>query len=179
MKLFFFFILIALFFGCSDTKSSKQKPANSEQFSCYFFFISDCPASRNNLPKIEKLHQQYSESVEFIGIVSDPYLDTSKLNNTLSEFNISFHVKSDTNLFIAKQHGASITPEVFLYNSSGDLIYSGSVDNYYFDLGKHRKQITENYLAQAIASGISGNIVKVKRNEPIGCTINFDTKSEP
>jgi hypothetical protein len=47
---------------------------------------------------------------------------------------------------------ASITPEVFVYNSTGGLLYSGAVDDKYSSIGNY-KQYTQNfYLINAITA---------------------------
>lgn len=176
MKYFLIFSLLVLLSSCTNKVETVDEKSTIEQLNCYFFFISDCPASRNNLPKIQALFHEFSDHVNFSGVVSDPYLDTAELSKTLKEFAISFSILLDTNLNIAREHRAKITPEVFLYNSKNELIYSGSVDNYYYDLGKHRKRISENYLLDAITNGLAGKDATTKRTNPLGCTINFDVK---
>ena len=149
------------------------------ELTCYFFFISDCPACRNNLPKVVDLAQRYADQgLEVIGVVSDPELDEDLLQETLETFGVKFEIQRDEDLQIARQHGATVTPQVFLYDASETLLYSGQFDNYYFELGRHRKNITETWLEDAIQAAQGNNLPKVSRTEPIGCVINFDYFSE-
>ena len=147
----------------------------AEKLTCYFFFISDCPASRNNLPKVESIHQTFKDrGVRIIGVASDPKPDLQKLDQTLKEYRITFEVMIDSTLRTAKGHGATVTPQVFLYDQSGALVYSGLVDDYYESLGRHRKIVRTKFLEQSIRSFLADNKVEIAITKPIGCIINFD-----
>jgi hypothetical protein len=47
------------------------------------------------------------------------------------------------------------------------------VDNYYYELGRHRKLITEKYLENAILNTLQNKPVTTKETKPIGCRINL------
>jgi hypothetical protein len=176
MRNLFLLSLLLLLARCTSKDKTVEEKSTFQQLKCYFFFISDCPASRNNLPKIQYLSKKYANQVDFVGLVSDPYLDSIELGSTLEELSISFPIQLDTTLIIARKHGAKITPEVFLY-ADNKLIYSGSVDNYFYALGKHRKVITQHHLADAIKNTFSRKIVHPKHTKSFGCSINFNTKN--
>ena len=188
----FFFILALLVTACdtaspdnssvSEGREQVEQVEHVEQFpelTCYFFFISDCPACRNNLPKVVDLAERYSDrGLEVIGVVSDPELDEALLEETLETFGVKFPIQRDEDLEIARRHGATVTPQVFLYDAAETLLYSGQFDNYYFELGRHRKNITETWLEDAIQAAHGNAVPTVSRTEPIGCVINFDYFSE-
>ena len=176
MRNLFLLSLLILLTRCTSNDKAVEEKSTFQRLKCYFFFISDCPASRNNLPKIQYLSKKYANQVDFVGLVSDPYLDSIELSSTLEELSISFRIQLDTNLLIARKQGAKITPEVFLYDSDNKLIYSGSVDNYFYALGKHRKVITQHHLADAIKNTFSRKVVHPKHTKPFGCSINYNTK---
>lgn len=173
--------ILTIVTGCrsSDLTQQQGHVKNREEFKqkelyCYFFFISDCPASRNNMPKMQKLNETYaSYGLQVKGIVSDPVLDESDLEEALEDYPMDFAIIRDDSLIIAKEHNATVTPQVFLYDGDDNLLYSGAVDNYYFALTKHRKIITEKYLEDAIVSALKNKPIENKKTEPIGCRINL------
>ena len=172
-------ILISSIFivlGCNNAiKGNTQKDNVDSSLHCYFFFIADCPASKNNIPKIQQIKDAYSKyGVEMIGIVSDPVLDNEELETTLKEYNTDFKIIIDDSLKIAKQHYATVTPQVLLYDAADNLLYSGAVDNYYYELGRHRKIITEKYLENAIVNTLENKPITTKETKPIGCRINLN-----
>lgn len=156
-------------------KTNEVKTNVIKKAKCYFFFISDCPASINSLPKVQRIHNKYFKSgIEVIGVVSDPNIDKEKLKKTISDFGVTFEIIEDENLNVAQIHNAIVTPQVFLYDKHSTLIYSGLVDNYYIQIGKHRNRATANYLNDAISSYLNDNEIIKPKTDPIGCAINFD-----
>lgn len=170
--------LMLSFYACKNENSKIDSLVPSQSlaaYECYFFFIADCPASRNNIPKISELSKKYKPlGLRVIGVVSDPFINMDYLHETLKELDFQIDIEIDSTLSIARKHDASVTPEAFLYKS-GVLVYSGLLDNYYFELGKHRKIVTTNYLELAIQSSLQNSPFE-KRTEAIGCKINFDAR---
>lgn len=180
--IFFFLALLISISSCSTVeKRGDQGVApqidseTTRQLTCYFFFISDCPACRNNLPKMVELDKKYRDKgLKVIGVVSDPELEEELLDEALETFGVGFDIVRDDSLTLAKEHGATVTPQAFLYDESGRVIYSGLVDNYYYDFGRHRKNITEFYLEEAIQATLENRSPEATETEPIGCIINFN-----
>lgn len=175
MRVLPFLLILPLIFGCSNSSSTEAQKTEgkSEELTCYFFFISDCPASRNNLPKMQQISDQYPSDVKVIGVVSDPLLDQGKLDETLAEMAVTFEVICDTNLNIARKHGATVTPQIMLYDGE-KRIYSGKMDDYYIKLGKHKYEPTINYVDLAIKEWKENKEIQISETPLVGCTINFD-----
>lgn len=180
--IFFSLLLLSILGSCSSSVkngdqivSQKIDSVASRELTCYFFFISDCPACRNNLPKVVELDKKYKgKGLEIIGVVSDPELEEELLQEALETFGVEFAILRDDSLDLAREHGATVTPQAFLYDESGRLIYSGLVDNYYYDFGRHRKNITEFYLEDAIQAALEYRSPEITETEPIGCIINLN-----
>jgi hypothetical protein len=77
------------------------------------------------------------------------------------------YVHDDTSN-IARAFGATYTPEVFLFDGKGILVYHGAIDN------DHRiDKAKKHYLLDAIKALIKGKpIEKAERQRP-GCSINL------
>ncbi len=175
------FTLFLVMCSSANEKTLDQKKTlislgnGRQEMTCYFFFVADCPASRNNLPKVNQLAEEYRDwGLSVIGVVSDPLLDQQKLKATLEQFGIQFPLIIDDSLLVAKKHGATVTPQVFLYDQDSLLVYSGLLDDYFFSLGKHREKIFTHFLEEAIVSTLINEAVEITETEPIGCKINFN-----
>jgi hypothetical protein len=76
-KFILIFLPFVLSLGCINDNHEtnlKEKEQSLEEYECYFFFIADCPASRNNLLKMNEINKKYSRlGLNIIGVVSDPY----------------------------------------------------------------------------------------------------------
>jgi len=80
---------------------------------------------------------------------------------------------------ITNQYGATITPEAILIDKNQQVIYQGAIDNWFFELGRNRLEVTEHYLIDAIEASMKGQMPSIKRTEAIGCFIQgVDNKAE-
>ena len=73
----------------------------------------------------------------------------------------------DKNNELADAFGASRTPEVFLFDKSGVLVYHGAIDDSPSDASSVKRQ----HLKTAIDEMIGGKDVSVKKSKSIGCAI--------
>jgi thioredoxin-related protein len=73
----------------------------------------------------------------------------------------------DSNNEIADAFGANRTPECFLFNKNGKLVYHGAIDDSPADIG----QVKRNHLKEAIKEMLEGKEISVKESRSIGCTI--------
>ncbi len=70
---------------------------------------------------------------------------------------------------IAKQYGATRTPEVFLFDEKRILRYHGAPDDNYEDVNAVRHP----YLRDALDAVLAGTPPKVRETKPVGCTIKW------
>ncbi|MDP8205615.1 MAG: thioredoxin family protein [Candidatus Electryonea clarkiae] len=72
---------------------------------------------------------------------------------------------------IALSFRGSSTPEAFLFDSNGKLVYHGAVD----DNSEDASKVTENYLRDALEAVLNGEEIKNKETKAIGCSIKIRT----
>ena len=70
---------------------------------------------------------------------------------------------------VARAFGAERTPEAFLFDAQGKLVYHGTID----DNAQEPDKVTEHYLADALNAVVSGTAVAVKETKAMGCGIKF------
>lgn len=70
---------------------------------------------------------------------------------------------------VAKQYGATRTPEVFLFDEKRILRYHGAPDDNYEDVNAVRHP----YLRDALDALLAGTPPKVRETKPVGCTIKW------
>jgi hypothetical protein len=74
---------------------------------------------------------------------------------------------------LAVAFGASRTPEAFLFDAKGLLVYHGTIDDNADDAGK----VTKPYLKDAVLAVASGKSVPTAQTKALGCGIKFRGKS--
>ncbi|MBS1918870.1 MAG: thioredoxin family protein [Bacteroidetes bacterium] len=73
----------------------------------------------------------------------------------------------DKNSEMANVFGATRTPECFLFNKDGKLVYHGAIDNN----SNSEEQVTRKHLAIAIDEMIAGKEILVTETRSVGCSI--------
>lgn len=73
----------------------------------------------------------------------------------------------DNNSTMADLFGATRTPEAFLFNKDGKLVYHGAID----DNVNGPDEVTRKHLSIAIDEILGGKEVAVKNTRSVGCTI--------
>lgn len=73
----------------------------------------------------------------------------------------------DNNSALADAFGANRTPECFLFNDEGKLVYHGAID----DNPSDASAVGRKHLVTAIDEMKSGKDISVKQSKSVGCTI--------
>lgn len=74
---------------------------------------------------------------------------------------------------VARAFGAGKTPEVFLFDASGKLVYKGTVD----DNVEKPEAVTKTYLKDALVAVVAGKVPPVQETKAFGCSIKFRAKA--
>jgi peroxiredoxin len=70
---------------------------------------------------------------------------------------------------VARAFGATRTPEVFLFDASGSLVYHGAID----DNAEDATKVTKHLLRDALEAVSGGSKPAVAESKAIGCSIKF------
>jgi len=73
---------------------------------------------------------------------------------------------------VARAFGATHTPEAFLFDATGALVYHGAVD----DNARKPDQVKSHWLADAVSALASGKPVPVAETKAFGCSIKYREK---
>lgn len=165
-----------LFLACC-TVSAQRLPGslNSEkEFKVILFVGLECPISQKYMKKIEELKNKYKYRVDFIAVVPER-VSLQQIDAYKKEYNSSLKFVLDNNLKIVELLNAKITPEVFLLDKWDRLKYRGAIDNWFYALGKYRRETTAHYLVDAMDAVLQNNEPRTKVTDAVGCFI--ETKS--
>ena len=86
---------------------------------------------------------------------------------------LKFPYAVDETSDLARAFGASATPEVFLFDAKGMLVYHGTVD----DNMRDPKAVKAPWLRQAVDAVAAGRTVATAQTKAMGCSIKFRAKS--
>lgn len=157
--------------GTELTLAQVAKPAGT----LVVFTCNHCPFAKAWESRIVALGNTYA--AKGVGVVAinsnDPGIapDDSfdAMQTRAKDVGMKFPYVVDATSGIAKAFGAARTPEAFLFDKSGKLVYHGAVD----DNGKEADKVENPYLKNALDAVVAGQDVAVKETKSIGCGIKF------
>lgn len=145
----------------------------SDSIIVYIFMLEDCPITQSYTLKLNELHHQFGDQFSFVGVFPNHSSKQEKINLFLQEYKISFPCFTDYSKTLVEQFGATITPEVVVYNSNTKtILYKGRIDNEFADLGKRRRVVTTDELKEVLNSLSLGMEKIFPFTKAVGCFIN-------
>ena len=130
--------------------------------------------SQNYTLALRELHQTYaSDRLQFIGLFPNTSSEPEQIKVFKENYEIPFALETDYCHAKMEALGATITPEVVIYNESqGETLYKGRIDNTYFRVGKRRQVTTTSELKDALESIVNQEPIAVSETQAIGCFIS-------
>ena len=89
------------------------------------------------------------------------------MKNYAKEQGYNWYYLVDNNSKLADAFGANRTPECFLFNGDGKLVYHGAID----DNPSEPESVTRKHLIVAIDEMNNGKDITIKESRSVGCTI--------
>ncbi|OGR51430.1 MAG: alkyl hydroperoxide reductase [Elusimicrobia bacterium RIFCSPLOWO2_02_FULL_39_32] len=148
----------------------KDKKALILIFSC-----NHCPYVQAYEDRIIALQKDYAaKGVQVVAINSNdaityPEDNFENMKKRAKEKKFNFLYLRDDSQSVAKNYGATHTPQIFLFDQKRELQYIGKID----DNWQEPKKVTRNYLRDALDSLLSGKPIKEPETFAIGCTIKW------
>ncbi len=157
--------------GIDDEKHSFDEVTGAKVV-IVVFTCNSCPYAVDVEDRLLELDRKYRESgVQILAINvntdEEDSLDAMKARAKDKEFRFGYLY--DPTQKIARDFGATRTPEFFVFDSQRELIYQGS-----FDDSPDGKSVTNRYVENAIQATLGSGAIEVKETAPIGCNIRFE-----
>jgi thiol-disulfide isomerase/thioredoxin len=89
------------------------------------------------------------------------------------ERGFAFPYVVDATSDVARAFGATRTPEAFLFDKAGKLVYHGVVD----DNAQEPDKVEKHYLQDAVDALAAGKLPPVQETKALGCSIKFRPKA--
>jgi len=169
--------------------TSKMKTANGKEVSIadvkgakgtlVVFTCNACPWAKKWESRIVELgNDAGKKGIGMIAINSnDPTVNADDsyavMQTRAKERGMKFAYAYDATSGIARAFGATRTPEAFLFDASGKLVYHGTID----DNADDAAAVKDAYLANAVNAVAGGKAVPVAETKALGCGIKFRKSS--
>jgi peroxiredoxin len=160
-------------FTLKDTSGTEWslKDQQSAKAIVVVFIGTECPINNAYMPRLAELHKKYSSrGVAFVALNANSQDTPVRVAAHAKEHNISYPVLKDIANRVADDFDARRTPEAFVLDSSGRILYRGRIDDQ-FGIGYRRPDPTRRDLAAALDEVLAGKPVTQPRTSVAGCAI--------
>lgn len=150
-----------------------------EKGTLVIFTCNPCPYVKAWESRIDELGNAYA--TKGIGVIAinsnDPEVQAEDsfeaMQARAKEKGRKYPYVVDETSDVARAFGATRTPEAFLFDASGKLVYHGAVD----DNVKEPEKVTAAWLRDALEAVVAGNPPATETSKALGCSIKFRAKS--
>jgi peroxiredoxin len=130
-------------------------------------FVSvQCPISNDYNERMKAIYQAYQGKVNFVFVNSNHTEAAPAVAEHAKQVGFAFPVYKDVGNVVADRFGATVTPESFVIDKSGTIVYHGSIDD-----ARNPARVTNPALRDAIEAVKAGKAVAQAETKAFGCTI--------
>ena len=146
---------------------SLAKTLNKNKFTVIMFIATECPVSNAYNERMAELYDAFhSKGIAFVGMNANKEESVKRIAEHSKEHGFLFPVLKDDQNKIADLYGAQVTPEVFVVNPEGKLLYHGRIDD-----SKNTAKIKSRDLADALGALLAGKELSATEPKAFGCSI--------
>jgi len=132
------------------------------------FVATKCPVSNAYNTRMEALGKEYAaKGIPLVGINSNKTEPAAEVREHAEKHGLTFPVLKDDGNRIADAYGATHTPEVFVLDPKGNLLYHGRIDENQDD----PQGVKSPDLRNALDAVLAGKPVPVAETKAFGCSI--------
>ena len=155
-------------FTVSDLKGNQVKFADlKSDITVVMFIATQCPVSNAYNERMKALHGDYSpRGVRFIVINSNRTESASEVETHAASHGFGFSVYKDPSNVVADLFGAQVTPETYVLDKAGVMLYHGSIDD-----SQNPGNIKTQGLRLALDAVLGGRPVAKAETKAFGCAI--------
>jgi peroxiredoxin len=156
----------------ADGKQRSFKDLKGKNGALVVFMSAQCPVVKAYADRINALAKDFgAKGISVIGMNSNATESLDYIKSNITERSHAFPMLIDKGNIIADKFGATVTPEVYLFDKDGKLVYRGAIDN-----DRSGENVTARPLQEAVEATLGGKAVAKTETKAFGCTIKRAAK---
>ena len=157
--------------GLDGTEVAPLAPAEGLAATVLLFVMTDCPISNRYAPEMRRLHDEFAGAVRFWLVYVDAQRPVDELREHRSSFGYPFGAVRDVDGALVALAGATVTPEVAVFDAGRRMIYRGRIDDRYVSFGVARRAPRTRDLHDRLSRIASGETLAFSETRAVGCYI--------
>ena len=130
-------------------------------------FVSvQCPISNDYNERMKAIYADYQGKANFVFVNANHTEAAQAVAEHARQVGFQFPVYKDVNNVVADRFGATVTPEAYVLDKTGMLVYHGYIDDQ-----RNPARVTTQGLRNAIDAVRAGKAVAQTETKAFGCTI--------
>jgi thiol-disulfide isomerase/thioredoxin len=131
------------------------------------FVSTNCPVSNAYNERMNAVYTDYqARGVRFAFVNANVNESVAEIDEHARAKNFRFKVYKDVDNVLADKLNAQFTPEVFLFDNTGTLVYHGRIDD-----TRETANVKSQDFRAALDAALAGRPVPVANTKAFGCTI--------
>jgi len=137
-----------------------------------FFLSPECPLCQGYTPLFRTYQTQYhGKGFRFFAIFPGRGYSSDEILKFREAYHPGIPELLDPDYLLSRKLGATITPEVFVLSNSGEVLYSGRIDDWAWETGQRRISAGVHDLERALEELTEGKKISVSKTQAVGCLI--------
>jgi peroxiredoxin len=151
----------------ADGRAHSLASLKGKSATVLIFVATKCPVSNAYNARMQKLSEDFrARGVNVVGINSNVSEPAAEVKQHAAEKGLTFTMLKDAGNVVADRFDAQVTPEAYLLDASGKLVYHGRIDN-----SRNGDSITSSELRDAVEAVLAGKPVEKSEVKAFGCSI--------
>ncbi len=157
--------------GLDGTVVSPLAPADGVEANVLLFVMTDCPISNRYAPEVRRLHGEFAGAVRFWLVYVDAQRPVEELRDHRSSFGYPSGAVRDVDGALVALAGATVTPEVAVFDAARRMIYRGRIDDRFVSFGVARRAPRIRDLHDRLRRLAAGETLAFSQTRAVGCYI--------
>ena len=153
------------------TEVAPLAAADGIEATVLLFVMTDCPISNRYAPELRRLHEEFAGAARFWLVYVDAQRPVGELREHRASFGYPFGALRDVDGALVALAGATVTPEVAVFDAGQRMIYRGRIDDRFVSFGVARAAPRTRDLHDRLTRVAAGETVAFSETRAVGCYI--------
>jgi peroxiredoxin len=158
----------------TDEQMHSLSDVEGEKGTMIIYTCNHCPYAIAYEDRLIALAKEYQPQGIGVAAIScndaDAYADDGfeAMQTRAKEKQLPYPYLFDASQAVALEYGPTVTPHIYLFDSTLTLVYRGRIDN-----SAKLEEVKERDLNDALAALVNGNKIKVQETTEFGCSVKW------